>query len=320
MNRPIRRALLLAAVAVAGCTTPPDPRPAVYVEAERLLGRGVAAYADDAYPDAAGLFAQALSAYQSVDDRAGMLRAYLNLTETALALGNLELARDHLARATVLADELGAAADGRRLAQLAVSIALKAGDYPAALRLIEPLLPAAGEPADAIALALFSDRALLALRLGEPVEPWLARYRQALTRADAGPLASARLYRLEGEALRLAGDLDGARARLEQALAGFKRAAHRPGIAATLEGLGLVAKAGGDTADARESLRRALYVRVWTFDRAASRRLLGELIAIEEAAGDRSAAQRYRDLAEALSAARFDDWKRLREDFGVEGP
>jgi tetratricopeptide (TPR) repeat protein len=310
-----RRALLLVLLVVlaAGCGSrkpPPPPAVAAPLDALRL---GLQSYQDSQYVAASQLFAKALANYRSVDDSRGQVIALMNLADVALVLGEHERALQQLAEAERLVQRDRLAGFGAQLQLMTCQAAAQAGDAPTATARCEAVL--ALEDADPrIALAARFELAKLAQAAGGDWRAQRARLEDDLD-DDPRPTTRARLLRLDAGAARAAGDLDGAYAELTKALAIYQAELYRPGIAASHEELGAVARAQGRLDVARDHLDRALTVRMWMLDRVHGASALAALAEVEEARGATERAARLRELLEYLRGADRLEWRIVQEKY-----
>lgn len=319
MNR--RLLLLLGVLLIAACSSgPSDTRPIVLQDSERLLTLGVAAHANSEYAIASDYFNRALAHYRSVDHRPGILLSHLNLTETALAVGQLETAQRHLSEARKLAIELNDAGSLKRLQLLEASLRWREGNDGEANALLEGLLLGQEETIDAMGMAALIQRTRIAQDSldsdPETFSHWLEQLRQGLAHYPAsGPLEQARLQRFEAQQMARQGRSQEAQQELEQALANYRERALRPAIAATLEELAMLHWQQRALTDAESALQRALYVRVWMMDRQASRRLLmllGRLYQQQDI--QEKAVEMFRLADEVQDPSR--DWRQLSPQLG----
>lgn len=304
--------LLVGALLLAGCVSAPESRPKAYTEAEQLLNTGVAAYRADDYATAAVLFRRALHEYRGLNSLRGMCTSRINLAETALAVRNYDAARRHSAAADALAVREGWSQERRRVRLLQVRAAAGAGQKDAAIATLEPLLPAPGEAADAVALNALAVRMGLALDTAQAPGHWVDRFAVAL--ADAGevhPLLTARLLRARAQQ---AADPATADRLFEQALATYRAAAARPGTARTLEEWGGRLAAAGEWHRAEEKLIDALNVRLWLLDRAGTAEGLRQLARVNRNAGDAERAGALERWAEIVASRQTPDWGTLQRE------
>ncbi|GAB4289174.1 MAG: hypothetical protein Kow0096_01920 [Thiohalomonadaceae bacterium] len=300
--------LPFVAMLLAACVSAPEQRPAALLQGERILALGVQSFRADDYANAATHFTRALAHYQGLDHQEGMLRARLNLAETALAVGNGAAAERHLLAAAPLAE--GAAA--QRVQLLRSSLALQQGRYAAAVELLTPMLEGAqrSEPLYRSALA---NRVEVALLADEPeAAAWVERYAAAV--GGEGGTFTARLYRFRAELARRAGAHAAAAAALEQALALYKALPDRAGTAATLEAWGELLMEQQQWEAAADRLERALHIRLWLLARRHSAADLQRLAAVNEARGQPQRAAAQRRWAEIVAGDGRVDWGALQRE------
>lgn len=308
--------LVLLLAALAGCGSAPQ-RPAAVVEGERLLARGVQAYRNDELLEAANFFTKALAHHQGLDNAEGQLQSRINLTEVALAVGNLDAAQRHLAQAELLAAGPLASYQPRLLLQRS-SLALATSDLATARNQSERLLPeklgGTGQTAAdaAIVREALVNRTTVAFATAEENPAlWVARLEKS---SDGDHNATAWLERFRArEALR-AGDHASASRHLEEALGLCKGIPSRRCIAGTLEEWGAQLQASNDLTAAEDRYQRALAVRLALLDRGGSSKTLRQLADICESTGRGERATTLADWADSVANGTAIDWQRLRGD------
>jgi len=193
-------------------------QPARRAEAVYLKGRSAETLLD--YPRALGAYADALIAFEAVDDMGGIAKVLRALGHLHDALGDFPTALDHLFRALALDERT--ADDGSRAATL---------------RTIGLVHARAGDRATS-----------------------LDYYRQSLALASATqyPAERARTLNLLGVALNDVGKIDDALSALDEALGIFARLGLHLDRADALDNLGLAQERGGQLDVAEATLREAL--------------------------------------------------------------
>ena len=309
MTRPLAWMLLLTALLLGGCVSPPERRPDAVLQGQRFLELGVHAYRNDDYANAAAHFTKALAHYQGLDDRVGILRSRINLAETAIAIGNYDAAVRHLDVATELAQADHRTDALRRIALLRSTLALKRGEYDAAVVALQPLM----EGDDAIARNALANRVSVALaRHDTDVLQWVDRFARVVRQDDV--LLTAKLLRFRAELQLDAGDFAASDKLLEEALAHYKSIPNRTGIAATLEQWGELLMQQRQWDAAEDKLQRALDVRLWLLDRADSAADLRRLAAINGSAGRSEKAEALRRWADIVGGEGPVNWSALKRE------
>lgn len=303
-------------VILTGCGSAPQ-RPAALIEGERLLGLGVKAYRNDDLLTAAGFFTKALAHHQGLDHAEGQLLSRINLTEVALAVGNLDSARNHLQQAELFA-QAPLAHYQPRLLLLHSSLALAAGEFETARTLSEQLLPAKFggsakiDAGKSIVREALINRTRVAFATADASPSvWLERLERV---ADDDANALAQLERFRAELARRNVDLALATRHLQRALDLCKGIPSRRCIAGTLEEWGGQLLANGDLTGAEERYQRALAVRLALLDRGGSGKTLRQLADISHATGRGERATTLSGWADMVTSGSTIDWSRLRGD------
>ena len=314
MSRPARCwGVWLAVLSLSACVSPPPRRPAALVQGERFLTLGVAAYSADDYLNAASLFGRALEYYRGLDDRGHIVESRIDLAETALAVGNFTAADGQLQAARQIADSDGMAQAQQRLSLLQSTLAIRRGQYALAAQQLSPLLSSADTEADIRSSALANRTDIALHRADDPPAPWLERF-AAVVRDAHDPLLEARLLRFQAELKERGGDDRAAATLLRRALGRYKSIPNRAGTAATLEQWGALLAAQRQWAAAADRLQRALDVRLWLLDRAATVADLRRMADVNEAAGHVARAAALRRWAGVVAGRGAVDWSGLRQE------
>jgi ATP/maltotriose-dependent transcriptional regulator MalT len=296
-----------------GCVSAPDSVDPLLAQGEQLLRVGVAAYGESDYATAASMFGKALTHYQSIDYAEGILTSRVNLAELSLAMGNADGVRHQLAAIDSL--ELLPAGSGQadRLRLLRAGLAISDGDPDAAEAWLTPLLEAGPAPADRVYLVALANRVQVELLRDSGRETvWIDRLQDGLAdQPSPDAVLLGRLRRYQAEVAMNAGMPDEAEALLREAYDQYQSIHYRPGIAASLEALGRLAMARGETDPAVDRLRRALRIRTRLLDRKASLAILADLERAYLASGDAAGVREVATLRELLQEAGTEDWRRL---------
>lgn len=328
MNRRFLIPWLLVLLGV-GCATPPPPAPPEFLQdAQREMNAGTQAFRNDNYPSASAHFLQALALYASMDHPEGMLGARVNLIETALAVGNLRAAEANLDAARHTLNREGLAGYAGHLALLQARTAVQRGDLGPAKAQLEPWLDRASVSGcqTGLGLSALALRATIALDEHAPdVTDWIQRYAAALNHCllDASPAAPlddapfrGRLERLQAQAAQQSGDAASADQALRRALVHYRKAAYRPGLAATLGQWGRLSMEQGQWSEAEDRLERALIIYLRMRHPNKTREVLRDLATAKEQLGKAGEAAELGQWIELLGQQDGGVWQRL---YGWQG-
>ena len=119
------------------------------------------------------------------------------------------------------------------------------------------------------------------------------------------------MYRLQSDISRRHGDDIKAEAELRLAYTSYHKVDYRPGIAATLEELGLLAMQRERWTEAEHLLRRAFIVRIYLMDQEGCVSLLENLASVYESTGKDWQKQITRQWIETLDDEDFSQWSSL---------
>lgn len=295
LKKMIRLLLLLALV---GCVqrlpaeqqvAPVGARPGA-----QLLAAGVRSFSSGDYATAMRFFNEALVIDRGVDDGDGMAHAEVNMAETALAMGDVVTAREHLLAAKRLVAREGLTPLAPHLEMIAASLAIREGRGDAALAILAPFLAEDGLVAGGNGRAEFRLAALInriqlvSVDDQSGFRQWLDRYRQAL--AVSQPVQGhyqGRLLRFEAQLAHWQGKREERDRFLAQALTVYRQGESRPTIAATLAEWGRYLMEDRQWSAARDRLDRAFFVRVAMQDSYGCEQVLALLGRLDEAVGDR---------------------------------
>lgn len=302
-----------AVLALAGCGSNKPPPVEAIAAPQDALRMGMQSYDDAQFTAATQLFAKALVQYRSIDDARGQVVALLDLADVALVLGEHARAAVHLAEAERIVQRDRLARFATHLALLKCQQLAQAGDAAAARAQCEAAA-AADDASKALVAGARIELAKLALAEGAD---WAALRGPvaAAIEADGRAGSRARLQRLDAEAARAKGDLDGAYQQLNRALAVYQTALSRPGIAASHEELAVVARAQGRPAVAKDHYQRALHIRLWMSDRVHGAEVLEGLAAVEAELGDEARAAKIRELLDYMRGATNLEWRVVQQKY-----
>ena len=313
---------------LTGCVRPPDQRPEVVIRGERQLQLGVRAYNNNDYRTAATLFTKAIELYQSIDDREGIIRGYINLMETALAVGNFQSAEQHLQALYTINNEPEFSAYRKRVEMLKVKLDFAQGDYQEALASLLPLIPEFDpegelkEKPDQSGINAIASRARIAFKQStEEAVLWSGRYESAIKSVGGDlPYNLGLLNSFKAELARRNGDYKRTQELLNRALSEYKLAGLRRGVALTLKSLANLEMEREQWLDAESYLQRALKVSTWMLDRSTTAEILNDLALVNDKLGREQLSEEYRLWHQKCTKNSFDEWEMLRSGGVSEAP
>lgn len=319
MNSRLISAGLLTLLLCTGCVSPPEDKVDNSSAGMHFMQQGLQAFSDSDYPGATKMFNRALAYYQSIDDTQGVLSSRINLAELYLSVGDLENARQQLDRAAILAQYEDVQSIYERITLLEANLAFINNDYAQCESLLDELVgPVATAEDVGIAnehtwAAVLSTRARLAIARNDPdMVLWLEQLQTALeAQNNVDAVLYGRMYRLQSEISRRHGDYNKAEAELRLAYTNYHRVDYRPGIAATLEELGLVAMQREQWTEAEHLLRRAFIVSIYLRDQEGCVSLLENLASVYDHTGKDRQKQITRQWIEMLDDENFSHWSSL---------
>jgi len=251
---------------LTACAGSPVTKPSRVVNAESYSQDAIQAYKNEDWSRAQGLFKQALSFYQSMDDRPAILTSHINLVEVALALGDTQEAYQHLKLADNIVSRDGLKSYRSRITLLNVLLLLQDNQTMEAESLLLSLLPVftaeklTNIPGDIQIVALATQLEIAFLQKNNELI-WLLRYQNALESLDNNNTGlAARLLRFQSKWLLQKGHYAEAEAKLQQALTLYKIDLTRTGIAGTLLELGELYQKQADYLHAIDYFKRAIVV------------------------------------------------------------
>lgn len=263
----IKRIFVLCLLSILiACNGNQKTRSSAILDAESYVQEGVLAYSANNWRQAKQLFTQALSRYQSLDDQQGVLLSHINLAEVALSMRDYQASQLHLNQAAAIADKVSFTKYQPRIKLLQGQQALQKNEIDLAESLIQELLPEFNEVTalngvDSIQLAAIVNRTRLAFMQNENESLWLNRFAKALEQSPVENVGlEARLLRFQSSLLQKQHHFDEAESKLKLALSWYKNSAYRPGIAATLYELALLAMEQKNKLLAEDYFNRALRV------------------------------------------------------------
>ncbi len=304
---PLTIPLLLTA-----CVTAPEQSAQSDNDGLRYLAQGVESFANDRYVVAAERFNDALAYFRSIDHPSGTIDSHINLIETALRVGHFPAAEQHLDRARQIATAEGLDHYQSRLDLLAAKRIADQGELTQAIAFLTPHVDNE-RLSSSERIAIVTLRTDLAIQAdANDANDWLTRLAKMLDAKTAPANATARLSRLRGDYALAHADLASAERHYRAALRQFRATETRPDIATTLEHWAELAVKQQDHADARDRLRRALYIRLWLLNRPAIASDLQALLNITTQLDRQDETQTARAFLEQLQHGKTLDWDQLR--------
>lgn len=270
--------VFLSLITLIACTNSPDLRPDVYINADSLLQSGINAYKEDRYPVAIQHFNRAMTFYESVDDEHGVIKARLNLANTALAYSDFKAAKTQIENLKQQSTKgLLAASLTQRLIFLQTKFYFAQQDYANALDTIKPLLE---QPPFSLKLLATMAR-LEALNSRATETLWLNKFQQALAKLELKNIKQQMvLNRILAHYAVKEEDYNQAEILLNTALNYYKKQASRRAIADCLEQLAEIAQLKNNLSKAREQWNKALKIRLWLKDEYKAEYIRKQLLKI----------------------------------------
>jgi len=306
--------LLLAAALITACASDPEKqRPEVTETAYKNLSAGVSNYNKSKYSQAQTQFKSALSLFRSIDHREGAASSCLNIAKTHLETNQLELAKDYIdiSESLILTSNIDSLKT--HLAITKSTLAIANNNIDAAKNILDPLIKS--EQNNAIKLAALQNRIRIAFEEDDidTAKKLITTFSASLSNHKDSTY-QARLNRFQAN---LSTDKPEATKKFQEALAIYKKHAHKPGIASTLHEWGDRLMDDNDLPGAEDKLLRALFVRQSIQDEAGSIRLLMSLKALYEKRDDIKSANETVRWINKLSATRFNRWERFIKTFNT---
>ncbi|MFC1862822.1 tetratricopeptide repeat protein [Thermodesulfobacteriota bacterium] len=300
---------ILLVVLSAGCVVSPDMEEKPPELGDRLLQQGRRYLMNDEYLNAIARFNQALVYYEGLDNRTGVAYCHLGHVEATIALGKIDVAKQHLRILYSMEDNGKIDHFNDRVTMLDVKIKYLCGMYDDALEKLEPLLPEfddlgrLSQKTDTQTLNVIASRTLLAFETDiEQAKLWTNQYEEALdSYGQDSPSHSASLERFHAKILIHQKDYTQAERLLDKALGTYKENRDRRSIAATLRELGLLKIEQKQWEVANDLLLRALKIRTLILDRLGTSILLKDLIAMNEKLGNENQVKRYQEMLLEIS-------------------
>ncbi len=280
---------LLAIIVIQACASPPTPRPKAITEAEYFLQQGTSAFYNDKYPSAARNFSEALKIYRSIDERNGILKSYINLMKTSLAISNLEQAHQQLTEIEAILSDQDSDTENYRqkVTLLKVKLLFKEEKYTQAIQHLQPLLPTfntrqlAQQETNNTINIIASMARLAVTTQQQDATLWLQRLQLALNnRENNQGLYKALYLRIKALQRQHEGDFDKSKFLLNEALTIYHSLAYRRGIAASLQQLADLEIQQLNWDKAGQLLQRALKIHLWTLNQRETKKVLQLLIKI----------------------------------------
>ena len=264
--------------------SPTEKKPEIIEQAYRSLGNGVANYSDSRYSTSLSNFNTALTIFRSADHQRGIASSCLNIAKVHLEQDEIKLSQDYLSIAEKLINEFALDDLKDHLAITKSSLAIHDEDFESARDILDTLLERKQD--DTIKLATLQNSLRVAI-----AENRIASAK-SLTRTFATSISKqkltdsnyqARYHRFES---RLSDNINDKNKHYALALTLYKKRAHRPGIASTLNEWGDDLIENDELESARGKLLRALFIRQSIEDKAGCIDVLNSLNEIHHATND----------------------------------
>lgn len=258
--------LVLFSIVLTSCTSMPDTKPTVILDAKSYTNEGIQAFLEADWNLSKGLFTRALSLYQGIDDQQGVLFCQINLAEVALSVNDYPATQRHLDLASEISKNTSLQLYQARINLLYALNALKQKKTTQAEDILQSLLPVfdgdtPGTIPDNIQITAIANRTKIAFvqKLDEAI--WTQRYANALKLSSIkNPNLEARLLRFQSSLLQRQGSFEQSESKLQKALFEYKKNSSRSGIAETLLELGELYRAEGLWQRAKNHLNRSITV------------------------------------------------------------
>ena len=295
---------LATALVLLSCSSSPkksDTVVTVKIQADQDASSGESYYRQGKYELALQFFTQALSQFTSVDDGAGIVRAYNAVGKCYIALGSLDQAENILLRGR----EKARGENPSLLFECSINLGelylAKGQTQEARATLQEALQMTPGGNRDqARASLLYHDLGTAEKNLGNPAKA-LEYFGLSLKSNLSNRLfaEAASDYYMIASVYSRDGKYDEALKNASLALGYDKQVENVPGIAKDLYALGLIAAKKGDPGASFDYFQRSYLVSTTLGVRDDMRKSLGGLVAAADALGRTADAQAYRkDLAD----------------------
>jgi len=307
--------LITICLGIFACAGAPnvDQRPKLLISAETSLELGVENYNQNNFEKAEAHFDRALFLYRNIDNPNGIVSSCLNIAKTKLSTGHVNDARAYTKQAQVIIQQEELNEYSQRLTLIQTSIAIEDGDYTSARQMLDNLLSEKSTLDNvSIRTAAIQNRTRVAfLASDSDTGDWVNKYSNALSNPGQNTaLNRARLLRFEA-----ALNPDTAGKKLGKALSHYRKAAHAPGIAATLSEWAIHDASQGKIKNAVNKLQRALFIRANLRDRKNSQKILKQLSRNYSQLGETSRSERANYWQKKLDSEFFEEWDAIRFEF-----
>ena len=294
---------LATALVLLSCSSSPkksDTVVTVKIQADQDTSSGESYYRQGKYELALQFFTQALSQFTSVDDGAGIVRAYNAVGKCYIALGSLDQAENILLRGREKARGESPSLLFESSINLGELYLAKGQPQEARATLQEALQMTPGNRDQARASLLYHDLGTAEKNLGNPAKA-LEYLGLSLNANLANKLfaEAASDYYMIASVYSRDGKYEAALKNASLALGYDKQVENVPGIAKDLYALGLIAAKKGDQGASFDYFQRSYLVSTTLGFRDDMRKSLGGLVAAADALGRTADAEAYRkDLAD----------------------
>lgn len=282
------------------CGKTVEYQPKAVTDAEYYSQQGTSAFFNDEYPNAAKHFTKALKIYQSIDRFSGIIDSRINLIETAIAIGNFNLAQHQIKQ---LESDLAANNNKdiiQRITLLKVKIEFQQEHYLEALGLLNPLLSELKNTP--LRLNILSSKARLEVMTRSPeATEWIQKFEQSLQKSEPqNERFKALLLRTQALHKQHNGLLKESKQLIHQALSLHHKQAYRRGIAASLQQLASVEYDEENWLKTEFYLQRALNIHLWTLNKPSAIKVLKQLIQTHQQLSNEEKVQLYSEQLRKL--------------------
>lgn len=296
------------------CASSPDidHRPKLLISAEKSLELGVTSYNENNYAKAEAHFQRALYLYRNTDNPAGIISSCLDIAKTKLSSGQTVAAKNYTEQAKIVIKREQINSFNGHLAVIESSIAIDVNQTDEVKNILSGLLnttPTSGNAS--IRTAALQNRTRIAFLENNNAFDWVQKYEEALNKPGQDTLLNrARLLRFKAEL-----ETENAPSRLSKALILYRKAAHSPGIAATLTEWAVYDLSNSNFKEAADKLERALFIRTNLHDKKNTGKVLALLATSYNKLGAINQSERANNWQRKLDSEIFEDWDAIRFEF-----
>lgn len=306
--------IIVFCLSAIACASSPDVdrRPKLLISAEKSLELGVSNYNENNFAKAEAHFDRALFLYRNIDNPTGIISSCLNIAKTKLSSGHVNTAKAYVEQAKIIIEREQINGFNSHLTVIESSIAIEDNQIDKARQILDKLLNKT--PGDApLRTAALQNRTRIAFLENNDTANWVKQYEDALNKPGQNSILNkARLLRFKAA---LETNMDSAVAKYTEALKLYRKAAHSPGIAATLTEWATPGLSGTDYQNATDKLERALFIRINLHDRGNSKKILALLARSYKKPGSTNQSERASYWQKKLDNETFEEWDMIRFEF-----